>query len=308
MKVTIHSAEIECPDKPYMLDLVNAMTPMQAWTLSQLQKQPKNWPNHNNIPSYCIYMGSGEFAGEKVDFYHYEAGPESIVGSYSTAIVFGDFGGDYRSGWPELAAKRDFYQEQLKREFKCGFLTVDDLVKVGLATLHVQKEESDSIRPPRKNFRLGPAMDEPEDEPSLSEQDEPEQMATPFEPEVWQAIGKDFRAVGDDIRKAQDEVAQAMGIPAELMEPVKEHSGAISARDFGDAWVRATKEAGWCAWFTAFWSLFFLAAVPGAYAMVAYTAGERGLETWCLGVVGLVATVTAGWWITRGQAYRRVKA
>jgi len=303
MKVTIHSAEIECPDKSYLLDLVNAMTPMQAWTLAQWQKQPKNWPNHDNIPSYCIYMGSGEFAGEKVDFYHYEAGPERIVGSYSTAIVFGDFGGDYRSGWPELAAKRDFYQEQLKREFKCGFLTVDDLVKVGLATLHVQKEESDSIRPPRKNFRLGPAMDEPEDEPSFSEQEEPEQMATPFEPEVWQAIGKDFRAVGGDLQVALDEITKQLGVPAELMD-----SGGRSLKHsvVGDS--DRMHSYGWCAWFVCFFILFFMAIVCGATAVAWYAAGWIDWGTWGLGFVGTVAAFTDGWWIVRGQTYRRVKA
>jgi hypothetical protein len=159
---------IECPDKPKLVDLVKAMGPMQAWTLSQWQKQPKNWQKQDNIPSYCIYMGSASFDSgrERVDFYHYES-----VEDYSTAIVFGDSAGDYRSGWPELAAKRDFYKEQLRREFKCGFLTVDDLVRVGIAALGVERESSDYIKSPRSNFRLGAEQDEPEQMVGFSESD-----------------------------------------------------------------------------------------------------------------------------------------
>ena len=154
MKVKIHDMEIDCPDKQQQVVLVLAMNPIQAHYLSNRQKEPKNWPNHTNIPEYCLYMGSGEVLNEnglvdKIDFYHYESADE-----YSTAIVYGDEGGDYRSGWPELANRRDAYREQLRREFHCGFLTVDDLMRVGMATLGVEKTGCDTIRPMRKKYRI----------------------------------------------------------------------------------------------------------------------------------------------------------
>lgn len=151
MKIVVHGMEIECPDKPHQITLVKAMNPMQAHYLRNRQKEPKNWPNHTNIPDYCIYMGSCSFPSEKVDFYHYE----SSENEYSTGIVCGDEGGDYLSGWPELAAKREIYREQLHREFLCGFLTVDDLIKVGMSTLGVSKEGWTSIRPMRASFKTG---------------------------------------------------------------------------------------------------------------------------------------------------------
>lgn len=152
MIVVVHEKEIECPDKPDMVNLVKGMGFHQVLKLCRLQAMPKNWPKHDNIPSYCLYMGSGEFDGEKVDFYHYES---SENGDYSTGIVMGDEGGDYRSGWPSLAVKRAVYKEHMRREFRCGFLRVDDLVQVGIAALGIEREGYDTIREARKSFRLG---------------------------------------------------------------------------------------------------------------------------------------------------------
>lgn len=155
MKLKVHDTiEIECPDRPYMVRLVESLDFMQAYRLAQYQKQPKNWPEHGNIPTYCLYMGSGEFDSEKVDFYHYEDGPKNE--HYSTGIVNGNEPGDYRSGWMELGAKRDFYREHMRREYMCGLLTVDDLAVLGVATLCGGREDSDSIRPMRNGFRMKP--------------------------------------------------------------------------------------------------------------------------------------------------------
>ena len=97
-------------------------------------------------------MGSGEGDGELVDFYHYEPTNGS---EYSAAIVTGNAGGDYRSGWPELALTRVAYKEQLRREFLCGLLTVDDAVRVGIAALGAARECPCSIlRPARRGSRL----------------------------------------------------------------------------------------------------------------------------------------------------------
>ena len=160
MKVVVHGIgiEIECPDKPHLMSLVLGMNPHQSRYLHNRQKEPKNFPNHTNIPEYCIYMGSERgFEGtggsmEDVDFYHYE--PADGL-EYSTGIVNGDAPGDYRSGWQGLAAKRGMYREHMHREFMCGFLTADDLIKVGMAALRVEKESWNSIRPMRATFKLG---------------------------------------------------------------------------------------------------------------------------------------------------------
>lgn len=157
MKITVHDCEIECPDTPHQIALVKGMNQIQANYLRLKQKQPKNWLNHTNIPSYCLYMGSGEIPSDdgsspdKVDFYHYESHDGS---DYSTGIVYGNEGGGYRSGWPELAARRGAYREHLKREFYCGFLTVDDLIRVGIATLGAEKQSYVTIRPMRSNYRI----------------------------------------------------------------------------------------------------------------------------------------------------------
>ena len=151
MIIKVHGFEIECPDKMHLIALVKRMNSSQARYLSNRQKEPKNWPEHTNIPEYCIYMGSDMCDKEKIDFYHYE---ETKNREYSSAMVTGNEGGDYRSGWPELASKRGNYEEQLRREFHCGFLTVDDLARIGMARIGVWKECWGTIRPMRKGFRL----------------------------------------------------------------------------------------------------------------------------------------------------------
>ena len=153
MKIVVYDKEIECPESAAMRALVEGMGFHQVLRLCRWQAMPKNWPKHDNIPSYCLYMGSGEYDGEKVDFYHYEPGETQ---DYSTGIVMGNEGGDYRSGWPSLAVKRDVYKEHMRREFLCGFLRVDDLVRVGIAALGIEREGPDVIREVRKDFRLGP--------------------------------------------------------------------------------------------------------------------------------------------------------
>jgi len=150
VKIKVHGAlEIECPNRQRQIDLVQGMGVAECFRLQDYQKEPKNWPNHMNIPTYCIYMGSGEFEGRKVDFYHYEGE------GYSTAIVYGDEPGDYRSGWPELAFRSPEYTEYFKREFVCGFLTIDDLARVGIGALDPDRRlGSPRIRPMRSDIAI----------------------------------------------------------------------------------------------------------------------------------------------------------
>ena len=153
MKIYKYNMELECPQQECCQALIRGMTYMQAAALCRYQQQPKNWPDHSNIPTYCIYMGSSvDLEMDTVDFYHYE---DADPVHYSAAIVCGNTGGDYKSGWVELALRAAEYREQLRREFVCGFLTLDDLASVGLAALGIHRErEENSIRPARKIFKL----------------------------------------------------------------------------------------------------------------------------------------------------------
>lgn len=153
MIVTIHDMDINCPDNPPMVELVKGLEYSQLRNLRGYQKQEKKWPNQLDIAEYCLYLGSMDGDGP-YDLYHYES--FSSYPHYSTAIVYGDRGGDYMSGWPEIAAKanRDHYKELMKREYQCGLLTVDDLMKVGISTLGIGYSESDIIRPMRETFKL----------------------------------------------------------------------------------------------------------------------------------------------------------
>jgi len=155
MMLTVHDMDIDCPDVPQMVELVKKMGSTQARNLRNFQKQEKKWAGQTDIPEYCLYLGSME-SDDKYDLYHYEAG--GLYPHYSTAIVFGDKGGDYMSGWAELAAKdnRDHYKELMRREYLCGLLTVDDLMCLGISVLSSGRghSEEDVIRPMRDSFKL----------------------------------------------------------------------------------------------------------------------------------------------------------
>ena len=154
MIVSVHDIDIECPDVYPMIQLVESLEFHQARQLHIYQKQPKKWADQYDIPEYCLYLGSMDGERGAYDLYHYES-----FGSYphySTAIVYGNRGGDYISGWPEIAAKnnRDHYKELMKREYHCGLLTVDDLIRIGISTLGIGYSEHDVIRPMRETFKL----------------------------------------------------------------------------------------------------------------------------------------------------------
>lgn len=139
MKITVHDCDIECPETPTMLALVRQLGVSQLCELYRFQQQAKHWPQQIDIPEYCLYLGSGVGDNENVDFYHYE--PQA-GGEYSSAIVMGNSGGDYRSGWPSLALTRKAYKEQLRREYLCGLLRADDLIQIGVAALGVTNDDA----------------------------------------------------------------------------------------------------------------------------------------------------------------------
>lgn len=113
------------------------------YDLVDYQKQPKNWPDHDNIPAYCLYLGS--FTSERdgpVDLYHYRCwqNPDH----YSTGIVFGNEPHEYMSGWIGIRfSTGGAYEELWMREYECGLLKdewIAEEARIGLATIARQRQ------------------------------------------------------------------------------------------------------------------------------------------------------------------------
>lgn len=111
--------------------------------LEQYQKQPKNWPEHKNIPEYCLHLGS--FTSERdgpVDLYHYRDWQNP--GHYSTGIVFGNEVHEYMSGWIGIRfSAGGAYEELWMREYECGLLKdewIAEEARIGLETIARQRQ------------------------------------------------------------------------------------------------------------------------------------------------------------------------
>lgn len=104
--------------------------------LADYQKQPKHWPDHKNIPGYCLYLGSFENERNgKCDLYHYH----DWMGRnhYSTGIVYGNEDSEYMSGWIGIRfTAGGVYEELWMREYECGLLRdewIAEEARIGLA-------------------------------------------------------------------------------------------------------------------------------------------------------------------------------
>jgi hypothetical protein len=151
--ITVRDIEIEVPKESEAITaLVESLGDMSLCRLARFQKQPKLWPNHTNIPSYCLYMGSAEIEGQPFDFYHYESG--SVFPHYSGALVFEEWEGGYASH--SYCLRIPEYREQFRREYLCGVLTVDDMIHIASSVLtERQKGDMEGIRPARERFQPG---------------------------------------------------------------------------------------------------------------------------------------------------------
>lgn len=106
--------------------------------IADYQKQPKHWPDHKNIPGYCLYLGS--FTDERngpADLYHYRDWVNE--GHYSTGIVFGNEDHEYMSGWIGIRfSAGGAYEELWMREYECGLLKnewIAEEARIGLAEI-----------------------------------------------------------------------------------------------------------------------------------------------------------------------------
>lgn len=111
--------------------------------ISDYQQQPKKWPDHKNIPGYCLYLGSftsGRYG--PVDLYHYHCWQNP--GHYSTGIVFGNEAHEYMSGWIGIRfSTGGAYEELWMREYECGLLKdewIAEEARIGLATIARQRQ------------------------------------------------------------------------------------------------------------------------------------------------------------------------
>jgi hypothetical protein len=119
---------------------------MSLYEIAVLQKQPKFWKGTSGCEDYCLYLGSfkAEEDNEPVDLYHYPW--YGGTHRYSTAIVFGDDGGNYSTGWPELASQRSTYRELMRREVECGLIIEPQILVT--AAMAMLGSEAHSYAPP----------------------------------------------------------------------------------------------------------------------------------------------------------------
>lgn len=102
------------------LDITNAY--MAVDNIAHYQKMPKK--HKNEISDYCLYLGT---------FQEYDLYSLALTyRPYTTGIVFGDWPGNYLSGWIQLPLDKkeghEHYAELFKRECAC-YLITDDLNK-----------------------------------------------------------------------------------------------------------------------------------------------------------------------------------
>ena len=149
----IKDYEIEVPDHKPLIKKLNSLSTMNLYFISRYQKEKKFYPNSNaGCEDYCLYLGSlshfnrdanGNDTIEECDLWHYPY-YNSEFPRYSTAIIFGNEGGNYKSGWPSLALKYEDYRRLMYREVVCGLVSDPKIImKVGLAALNLRPDMSD---------------------------------------------------------------------------------------------------------------------------------------------------------------------
>lgn len=103
--------------------------PLALDAIEMFQELPKHWPSHTNIPEYCLYLGSFDFTEinrdgferrKFVDLYHYR---DWNSYRYSAAIVFGNEGHEYCSGWVGMADSAPDHRQLWCREYQCNLLS-----------------------------------------------------------------------------------------------------------------------------------------------------------------------------------------
>jgi len=149
----IKDFEIIVPDYKPLIKKLHSLSRMNLYFINRFQKEERFYPNSNaGCEDYCLYLGSmedtligadGKEYKENCDLWHYPY-YGSRIERYSTAIIYGNEPGNYKSGWASLALVNDAYNRLLRREVVCGL--VDDptiIVDLGLAVLDLRSDMSD---------------------------------------------------------------------------------------------------------------------------------------------------------------------
>ena len=149
----IKDIEIITPDYAPLIKKLQSLSSMNLYFINRYQQQKRFFPESNaGCEDYCLYLGSmeetlkkanGEEYKQKCDLWHYPY-YRSRYPMYSTAIIVGNEGGDYLSGWASLSVTREAYRMLLRREVICGL--VDDpkiIMDVGLAVLNLRADMSE---------------------------------------------------------------------------------------------------------------------------------------------------------------------
>jgi len=145
--------EIIVPDCKPLVDKLKTLNLMNLYFISMYQKEKRFYSQSNaGCEDYCLYLGSmketlkngnGDEYEEECDLWHYPY-YSSQYPRYSTAIIYGNDMGNYKSGWPSLALKSESYKTLLRREVICGL--VDDpkiIMDLGLAALNLRPDMSE---------------------------------------------------------------------------------------------------------------------------------------------------------------------
>ena len=149
----IKDYEIIVPDHKPLIQRLQSLDTMNLYLISRYQKEKRFYPNSNaGCEHYCLYLGSmeetlkdanGKEYIEQCDLWHFPYYGQNYP-SYSTAIIVGNKPGDYMSGWPSLALKRESYRQLLYREIVCGLVQDPEIIaKLGLAALNLRPDMSD---------------------------------------------------------------------------------------------------------------------------------------------------------------------
>ena len=133
-------------NKEFWEEIISSLSPESLSCLETFQELDKVWPGQVDIPEYCLYLGSYQ----KYDLYSYRN--PAWLNHYSTAIVFGNEGGDYMSGWIGLQ-HLDHYKELWEREFYCGLLRSKWLKEYAISVMSKDTMSSalHQLRTRRKN-------------------------------------------------------------------------------------------------------------------------------------------------------------
>ena len=125
----IDDIEIDCPNHKEIIERLKSLSRINLLTIHNYQVEfPRQYDKMAaGCSEYCLFLG--HYKDTKIhavyDLYHFPYYAYSC-NQYSTAIVFGNGYGDYKSGLARFSGLTDGfyedYRELMKRDLKCGLI------------------------------------------------------------------------------------------------------------------------------------------------------------------------------------------